>query len=93
MMPDVSTLKELIAKYDEHKATEPELHKRAESESGAEYESSFLAWYQKERELRFAVGREFCKVTADRNSPNHYNCIAVTFAKSLVDAIEKGEYQ
>lgn len=28
MMPDITTLKELIAKYDEHKATEPELHKR-----------------------------------------------------------------
>jgi len=93
MMPDVTTLKELIIKYDDHKATETELHKKAETESGAEYESSFLAWYEKERQLRFAVGREFCKVTADRNSPSHYDCISIPVAKSLVQMIESGEYK
>lgn len=50
------------------------------------------AWFEKLQTLKEDAGKEFARLTADRNSAACYNIVTIPFMESFVKAVKSGDF-
>lgn len=49
-------------------------------------------WFKTLKDLKEDAGKEFARLTADRNSPGCYSVVTIPFMESLVKSVTDGKY-
>lgn len=83
---DVKVLEEKIAAFHAHEST---FDKAIEASANS---MQVTAWFEKQRELKEDAGKEFARLTADRNSSDCYKIVKIPFMESFVEKVKSGKF-
>ena len=52
-----------------------------------------LAWFDKEKSLKLRAGREWQRLTSDRNSFDTHSTVSIKFMERLIEMVKDGTYK
>lgn len=84
---DTTTLETALKAHEEHKLTFDDVIATNQNSE------AINKWFVTLTELRHTAGKEFAKLTADRNSPDIYKDVTILFMLGFIDSVNNGDYK